>query len=100
MINLQPLRWRPPCRHRGLLRLPGTEVEIHAAAIRVAHGEIPYDRGAGDNVFQGYWNMPEKTAEESCAETGFFIHRRSGRDGAGTRRISIVRRQKDLIISG
>ena len=46
----------------------------------------------------GYWNMPEKTAEE-LRENGFFVTRDLGvmsEDG----RVSIVGRQKDLIISG
>jgi malonyl-CoA/methylmalonyl-CoA synthetase len=52
----------------------------------------------GDNVFQGYWKMPEKTAEE-LRENGFFITGDLGvKDRHG--RISIVGRQKDLIISG
>ena len=78
--------------------LPGTEVEITDSGIRVAHGEIGMIEVRGDNVFQGYWNMPEKTAEE-LRETGFFITGDLGvmePDG----RISIVGRQKDLIISG
>ncbi len=52
----------------------------------------------GDNVFQGYWNMPEKTREE-LREDGFFI---TGDLGVMTDdgRLSIVGRQKDLIISG
>jgi malonyl-CoA/methylmalonyl-CoA synthetase len=52
----------------------------------------------GDNVFQGYWNMPEKTAEE-LRSSGFFITGDLGvqsDDG----RVSIVGRAKDLIISG
>ena len=52
----------------------------------------------GPNVFQGYWQMPEKTAEELRAD-GFFI---TGDLGVKTEdgRVSIVGRQKDLIISG
>ncbi|NOZ43458.1 MAG: AMP-binding protein [Alphaproteobacteria bacterium] len=52
----------------------------------------------GPNLFQGYWEMPEKTREDMRAD-GFFI---SGdmavadEDG----RISIVGRAKDLIIAG
>ncbi len=78
--------------------LPGTEVEITNEGRPVAAGEIGMIEVRGDNVFQGYWNMPEKTAEE-LRDTGFFITGDLGvksEDG----RISIVGRQKDLIISG
>ena len=51
----------------------------------------------GPNVFTGYWNMPEKTAEEF--EDGFFITGDLGQlDKAGY--VQIVGRSKDLIISG
>ncbi|WP_299723518.1 malonyl-CoA synthase [uncultured Tateyamaria sp.] len=78
--------------------LPGTEIEITDAGTPVPPGEIGMIEVRGDNVFQGYWNMPEKTAEE-LRDTGFFITGDLGiksEDG----RISIVGRQKDLIISG
>lgn len=52
----------------------------------------------GPNVFKGYWKKPEKTAEDFDAD-GFF---RTGdvaiRDSDGY--ISIVGRDKDMIISG
>jgi malonyl-CoA/methylmalonyl-CoA synthetase len=52
----------------------------------------------GPNVFKGYWNMPEKTAEELRAD-GFFITGDLGQfNDAGY--LSIVGRQKDLIITG
>jgi malonyl-CoA/methylmalonyl-CoA synthetase len=78
--------------------LPGTEVEITDNGAPVEAGEIGMIEVRGDNVFQGYWNMPDKTAEELRA-TGFFI---TGDLGIKTDdgRISIVGRQKDLIISG
>ncbi|WP_342069740.1 malonate--CoA ligase [Yoonia algicola] len=78
--------------------LPGTEVEITEDGKPVGPGEIGMIEVRGENVFQGYWNMPEKTAEE-LRDTGFFITGDLGvksDDG----RISIVGRQKDLIISG
>ncbi|MFL4468726.1 malonyl-CoA synthase [Tateyamaria armeniaca] len=78
--------------------LPGTEVIITENDTPVAPGEVGMIEVRGDNVFQGYWNMPEKTAEE-LRETGFFI---TGDLGVADKegRISIVGRQKDLIISG
>lgn len=78
--------------------LPGTEVEITDDGTPVASGQVGMIEVRGDNVFQGYWNMPEKTAEE-LRGNGFFITGDLGvksEDG----RISIVGRQKDLIISG
>jgi malonyl-CoA/methylmalonyl-CoA synthetase len=52
----------------------------------------------GENVFQGYWRMPEKTAEE-LREDGFFITGDLGYfDKSGY--LSIVGRSKDLIITG
>lgn len=78
--------------------LPGTEVEITENGHPVATGEIGMIEVRGDNVFQGYWNMPEKTSEE-LRDNGFFITGDLGvkaEDG----RISIVGREKDLIISG
>ncbi|MGY6549630.1 MAG: malonate--CoA ligase [Roseinatronobacter sp.] len=51
----------------------------------------------GPNVFQGYWNMPEKTAAEF--RDGWFITGDLGMvDADGY--VSIVGRAKDLIISG
>jgi malonyl-CoA/methylmalonyl-CoA synthetase len=53
---------------------------------------------AGPNVFQGYWRMPEKTAEEVRPD-GFFITGDLGVQAADGR-LSIVGRSKDLVISG
>ncbi|MEP4246784.1 AMP-binding protein [Tateyamaria sp.] len=78
--------------------LPGCEVQITDNGTPVAPGDIGMIEVRGDNVFQGYWNMPEKTAEE-LRDTGFFITGDLGvmsEDG----RVAIVGRQKDLIISG
>ena len=78
--------------------LRGTEVEVTENGVPVTAGEIGMIEVRGDNVFQGYWNMPEKTAEE-LRDNGFFMTGDLGvksEDG----RISIVGRQKDLIISG
>ena len=52
----------------------------------------------GPNVFQGYWQMPDKTATDFRAD-GFFITGDLGViDDQGY--VSIVGRAKDLIISG
>ncbi|MBB4577581.1 malonyl-CoA synthase [Rhizobium lentis] len=52
----------------------------------------------GPNVFKGYWNMPEKTKEEFRSD-GFFITGDIGMMEADGR-LTIVGRNKDLIISG
>ncbi len=78
--------------------LPGTEVEVMDNGMPVAAGRTGMIEVRGPNVFQGYWNMPEKTAEE-LRDTGFFITGDLGvksHDG----RVSIVGREKDLIIAG
>ena len=52
----------------------------------------------GPNVFQGYWQMPEKTAAE-FRDDGFFMTGDLGLiDDKGY--VNIVGRAKDLIISG
>ncbi|MGC6527343.1 MAG: AMP-binding enzyme, partial [Paracoccaceae bacterium] len=61
-------------------------------------GEIGLIEVRGENVFQGYWNMPEKTKED-LREDGFFITGDLAKyDADGY--VTIVGRQKDLIISG
>ncbi|NIZ63152.1 malonyl-CoA synthase [Sedimentitalea sp. CY04] len=80
--------------------LPGVELKITDAATgnTLPDGEIGQIEVRGANVFQGYWQMPEKTAEE-LREDGFFITGDLGLiDENGY--VQIVGRNKDLIISG
>ncbi|OUS08389.1 malonyl-CoA synthase [Rhodobacterales bacterium 52_120_T64] len=81
------------------LPLPGVEVRIvdgNRSTIGVE--QIGSIEVRGENVFAGYWQMPEKTAEE-LREDGWFITGDLGvEDSEGY--ISIVGRSKDLIISG
>ena len=80
--------------------LPGTEVKVcdPSTGESLPQGEIGVIEVRGPNVFKGYWNMPEKTAEE-LREDGFFITGDLGQfDADGY--LSIVGRGKDLIISG
>ena len=80
--------------------LPDVEVRIvdPDAGTPVPSGDVGMIEVRGPNVFQGYWRMPEKTAEELKPD-GFFITGDLGRfDGNGY--VHIVGRQKDLIISG
>ena len=80
--------------------LPGVEVKITdpETGADLPTGDIGMVEVRGPNVFMGYWQMPEKTAEELRAD-GFFITGDLGRlseDGY----LTIVGRGKDLIISG
>ena len=52
----------------------------------------------GPNVFHGYWQMPEKSAEEFRADGWFITGDIAVMSDDG--RVSIVGRAKDLIISG
>ncbi len=52
----------------------------------------------GPSVFQGYWRMPDKTAQEFTSD-GFFKTGDVGRMDAGGV-VTMVGRSKDLIISG
>jgi malonyl-CoA/methylmalonyl-CoA synthetase len=80
--------------------LPGIDLKITdpTTGDAVAKGEIGQIEVRGPNVFQGYWQMPQKTAEELRAD-GFFITGDLGLiDADGY--VTIVGRNKDLIISG
>ncbi|UOM36432.1 malonyl-CoA synthase [Acuticoccus sp. I52.16.1] len=82
--------------------LPGVElrvVEPETKEVKVLpQGEIGMIQVKGPNVFQGYWRMPEKTAEELAAD-GWFTTGDLGKvDERGY--VHIVGRGKDLIISG
>ncbi len=79
--------------------LPGVSVRVVNGEGRpCATGEIGDIQVSGPNVFRGYWQMPEKTAEEFTAD-GYFKTGDVGKfDADGY--LSIVGRSKDLIISG
>ncbi|MGB7243426.1 MAG: malonyl-CoA synthase [Sulfitobacter sp.] len=80
--------------------LPGVELKVTDSKTgkTLPQGEIGEIEVRGPNVFQGYWQMPEKTAEELRPD-GFFITGDLGQiDADGY--VSIVGRNKDLIISG
>ncbi|MHA6262933.1 malonate--CoA ligase [Arenibacterium sp. CAU 1754] len=80
--------------------LPGVELKITdpATGDTLPTGEVGQIEVRGQNVFKGYWQMPEKTAAELRAD-GFFITGDLGTvDADGY--IHIVGRNKDLIISG
>lgn len=89
-------------RRAGTVGLPLKGVEVKIKDIKTGatlpQGKIGEIEVRGPNVFQGYWQMPEKTAEELRPD-GFFITGDLGQiDEDGY--VSIVGRNKDLIISG
>ena len=52
----------------------------------------------GANVFQGYWKIPEKTAEELMGDGWFITGDLAKIDADGY--VTIVGREKDLVITG
>ncbi len=89
-------------RRAGTVGFPLQGVEVKVTdpntGETLPNGEIGILEVRGDNVFQGYWQMPEKTAEE-LRDNGFFITGDMGViDADGY--VQIVGRNKDLIISG
>ncbi|HBS49407.1 MAG TPA: malonyl-CoA synthase [Rhodobacteraceae bacterium] len=80
--------------------LPGVELKITdpETGAPLTAGETGMIEVRGPNVFQGYWKMPEKTAEE-LREDGFFITGDLGQQDAEGY-VTIVGRAKDLIITG
>lgn len=89
-------------RRAGTVGFPFPDVELKVchpeSGEELPTGEIGVIEVRGPNVFKGYWQMPEKTKEE-LRDNGFFITGDLGQvheDGY----VSIVGRNKDLIISG
>jgi malonyl-CoA/methylmalonyl-CoA synthetase len=79
--------------------LPGVSVRVVTTqGTHCAVDEIGDIQVNGPNVFQGYWQMPEKTAEEFTNDRYFKTGDVGRMDNEGY--ISIVGRSKDLIISG
>lgn len=78
--------------------LPGVEARVMDDNGAVAPGEIGVLHVRGSNVFQGYWQMPEKTAEELLPDGWFITGDLARIDDDGY--VSIVGREKDLIITG
>ena len=81
------------------LPLPGISIRVTDPDTGkvLKQGDVGMIEIAGPNVFQGYWQMPEKTAAEF--RDGYFMSGDLGLiDQQGY--VSIVGRAKDLIISG
>ncbi len=79
--------------------LPGVKLRIvDEDGLPVTRGDVGALLVKGDNVFSGYWRMPEKTDEEFTAD-GYFATGDLARETENGY-ITIVGRDKDLIISG
>lgn len=79
------------------LPLPGVDVRVTGPKGALPHGEVGAIEVRGPNVFQGYWRLPEKTAEEF--RDGWFVTGDMGAfDAEGY--LSILGRAKDLVITG
>jgi malonyl-CoA/methylmalonyl-CoA synthetase len=100
MLTSNP--YRPESARRGGTvgrALPGVGVRVHDDKGRpLPSGEIGQIEVKGQNVFKGYWRMPEKTADEFTTDLWF----KTGDVGslAEDGFLTIVGRSKDLIISG
>ena len=89
-------------RRAGTVGLPLPDVELQicdpASGAPLAKGDIGIIEVRGPNVFSGYWNMPEKTAED-LRENGFLVTGDQGFvDADGY--VHIIGRSKDMIITG
>ena len=79
--------------------LPGVSARVADEKGReLPHGEAGVLEITGPNVFQGYWQMPEKSAEEFRPDGWFITGDIAMMSDDG--RVTIVGRAKDLIISG
>ena len=89
-------------RRAGTVGFPLPNIELRVVdpetGDELPKGDIGSLEVRGPNVFQGYWRMPEKTAED-YRDDGFFITgdiAKFDEDGY----ITIIGRSKDLVISG
>lgn len=89
-------------RRAGSVGFPLPRIETRVVdtetGVPVSTGETGGLEVRGPNVFKGYWRMPQKTAEE-FRDDGFFITGDLARVDEGGY-ITIVGREKDLVISG
>ena len=80
--------------------LPGVSIRVVAAGgADMPPGEVGEVWIQGDNVFRGYWGMPEKTAE-SFQEGWFKTGDLGYLDPQGGGRLFLKGRAKELIITG
>lgn len=81
------------------LPLPGVEVRVtdNNGTVLPA-GDIGNLQVRGENVFKGYWKLPEKTAEDFTADGFFNTGDKARIDEDGY--VAIVGRAKDMVITG
>ncbi len=89
-------------RKAGTIGIPLEDIKVRIVSEEmneeVVEGQVGSLEIKGPNLFTGYWQNPEKTAAD-FREDGYFISGDlASRDSDGY--ISIVGREKDLIISG
>lgn len=81
------------------LPLPGVEARIVDENNQaVKEGGVGVLQVKGENIFKGYWRMPEKTAEEFTEDHFFITGDMAQYNAQGY--ISIVGRNKDMVITG
>ena len=98
MITSNPLRGE---RVAGTVGFPLPDVEVRAVGedgAELPAGEVGTLEIRGPNLFAGYWGLPEKTAEEMRGDGFFVTGDLASLDGEG--RVTLVGRDKDLIIAG
>ncbi|HLR13444.1 MAG TPA: AMP-binding protein, partial [Burkholderiaceae bacterium] len=105
MLTSNPFHARDGQRLAGTVGrpLPGVALRIVNDEDQVVPtGEIGHVQVKGPNVFSGYWRMPEKTREEFTRDGWFRTGDMGcyGGDNIPADVVSIVGRNKDLIISG
>jgi malonyl-CoA/methylmalonyl-CoA synthetase len=101
MLTSNPYRASEGERKGGTVGRPLPEVQVRvvkAGGAPCGNDEVGDIQVRGPSVFAGYWQMPEKTAEEFTADGWFKTGDVGSFDADGFLRIS--GRSKDLIISG
>ena len=98
MITSNPLYGE---RVAGTVGFPLPDVEVRVVGedgAELPAGEVGMLEIRGPNLFPGYWGLPEKTAEEMRPDGFFVTGDLASLDGEG--RVTLVGRDKDLIIAG
>ncbi|MCY3592332.1 MAG: AMP-binding protein [Acidobacteria bacterium] len=98
MITSNPLNGE---RVAGTVGFPLPDVEVRAVGedgAEVPAGEVGTLEIRGPNLFAGYWGLPDKTAAEMRGDGFFVTGDLASVDGEG--RVTLVGRDKDLIIAG
>ena len=88
-------------RKAGTVGLPLTDQIVRVVdnnSINLDEGEIGNIQVRGPNVFNGYWNLPDKTKEDFSIDNFFNTGDKGFIDKDGY--LTIVGRSKDMIISG